>query len=207
MSGQPVEGRRDAKVAETRLPLYRHEALAARSQQQLGRPIVALPLSWTAITALLVMIVICGCTFASFADYSRTYHVRGELLQVIASQANQPQVLVTELLMPVDAIGELAEGQAVRVHLDAYPQQPRGRLRAHIESVAKVVRPSPDSHSAAARVAIAETRLACETPSPGVAVPLRPGMTFYADVVLETRTLAAWLLEPLRRSLGGDDAQ
>ena len=114
--------------------------------------------------------------------------------------------LIGRLLIPASAIGFVAPGQTVRIRYDAFPHQHFGVQRAVVTDVARAVifpgdlygplRVSAPAYPATialdAQTIVADAR----------AVPLRSGMAFSADVVLERRRIVEWLFEPLLRMRG-----
>ncbi len=140
--------------------------------------------------------------------------VAGTVAVVLVEQgdavaANQPllkllpkgAVLDAELRIPSRAMGFLREGLVVNLRLDTFPYQKYGMLPARIREVARVpVMPTDMGGAGSAEPYYKVTAKLDEQVihAFGATYPLRPGMQFQADVVLESRTLLAWLLEPLR---------
>lgn len=140
--------------------------------------------------------------------------VTGTVAVVLVEQgdavvANQPLlkllpegvVLDAELRIPSRAMGFLREGLVVNLRLDTFPYQKYGMLPARIREVARA--PVIPADMGAAGNAEPYYRVTARLDEQAVRAfggtrPLRPGMQFQADVVLESRTLLAWLLEPLR---------
>ena len=114
--------------------------------------------------------------------------------------------LVGRLLIPASAIGFVSSGQAVRVRYDAFPHQHFGVQRAVIRDVARAVIFPGDAYGplrVSAPAYPATIALDAQTiDADARAVPLRSGMSFSADVVLERRRIVEWLFEPLLRMRG-----
>ncbi|MEE1655182.1 HlyD family efflux transporter periplasmic adaptor subunit [Microvirga sp. CF3062] len=110
-------------------------------------------------------------------------------------------VLLAELFVPSRAIGFVEPGQPVRLMVDAFPYQRFGTLSGSVETVSQAVL-SPSEiigrttlTEPAYRVSVRLDRQAID--AFGREVPLQPDMTLKADIVLEGRSLVAWLFEPL----------
>ena len=102
--------------------------------------------------------------------------------------------LTAELMIPPRAAGPVTVGQPLRLELDAFPRQRYGELQATISNIADfVTMPSESSLALKQRDAAFRARAKLESST----LPLRPGMTFTASLVLDERRLIDWLLEPL----------
>ncbi|WP_201860951.1 HlyD family efflux transporter periplasmic adaptor subunit [Microvirga soli] len=109
--------------------------------------------------------------------------------------------LLAELFVPSRAIGFVEPGQRVRLMVDAFPYQRFGTISGSVETVSQAVL-SPNEvigrttlTEPAYRVTVRLDRQAID--AFGREVPLQPDMTLKADIVLEGRSLVAWLFEPL----------
>jgi membrane fusion protein len=109
--------------------------------------------------------------------------------------------LLAELFVPSRAMGFVEPGQRVRLMVDAFPYQRFGTIGGSVETVSQAVL-SPDEvigkvalSEPAYRVTVRLDRQAVD--AFGRSVPLQPDMTLKADIVLEGRSLVAWLFEPL----------
>lgn len=122
---------------------------------------------------------------------------------VLARIVPEGSTLVAELFAPSRAVGFVAVGDEVRLRFAAFPYQKFGHALGRVVSVSQatlsagdpvlsrgVVRAEP-----VYRVAVA---LHAQTVTAyGEPRPLLPGMEVEADVLLETRRLYEWVLEPL----------
>jgi len=106
---------------------------------------------------------------------------------------------------PTRAIGFVRPGQEVRLLYDAFPYQRFGSFSGRIVSVSRVV---IDPRQLAAPLAIEEPvyRVEVAPDAQGVAafgehMPLQPGMTLTANIILERRSFLDWLLAPVRAVL------
>jgi len=109
--------------------------------------------------------------------------------------------LVGRLLIPTSAIGFVAPGQTVRIRFDAFPYQHFGVFPAVIREVARGVLFSGDgygplqvTHPAYPATVALESQTVATSDA---AVPLRSGMLFSADIILERRSILEWVFEPL----------
>ncbi len=109
--------------------------------------------------------------------------------------------LVARLLIPTRAIGFVATGQTVRLRYDAFPYQHFGTQPGVLRAVASSVLFSGEAYGPLlvnqpaypATVAIAQQSI----DAPGRVVPLQAGMLLQAEIILERRSIAQWLAEPL----------
>jgi len=122
--------------------------------------------------------------------------------QLLATILPQDLSLTAEVYVPSSAIGFVRPGQAVRLLYDAFPYQRFGTFSGRVASVSDFVL-LPDEiprtfqlREAAFKVTVKIQQT--DLKSAAGAIRLRPGMLLVADIVLETRTLATWLLAPMR---------
>lgn len=121
--------------------------------------------------------------------------------EVILSLIQQDSILEAELYIPSRAIGFVEEGLPVNLRFDAYPYQKYGSHKAWVTKVSESVLHPGESQNAnglnesyyTARAVLDRQFIAAF----GESEPLRPGMKFTASIVLESRSLLEWLLEPL----------
>lgn len=125
-----------------------------------------------------------------------------------AARANVPlmtvipdgSTLLAEAYVPTKAVGFVRPGQEVRLLFDAFPYQRFGSAAGRIVSISRTPLNPEDSHVVRSeepvyRVIISLASQGVKTP--GREVPLQPGMTLTANLVLERRTFLQWLLSPL----------
>ncbi|RED10696.1 HlyD family efflux transporter periplasmic adaptor subunit [Pontivivens insulae] len=109
--------------------------------------------------------------------------------------------LEVELYVPSRAIGFIETGQDVRLLFDAFPFQRYGAQHGRILQVTSTVITPTDTNLLVdisepvyrVTVSLASDTIAAE----GRNLPVQPGMLLNANIVLEERTILAWLLEPL----------
>lgn len=109
--------------------------------------------------------------------------------------------LQVDLYVPSRAIGFVEKGQSVRLLFDAFPYQ---RFGAQFGSVTQVTSSviMPDNSELLIENGEPVYRVTVELPSNSVKLDgqdyaLQPGMLLSANIVLEDRTILAWLFEPL----------
>jgi membrane fusion protein len=110
-------------------------------------------------------------------------------------------VLRAQLFIPARAIGFVRPGQPVRLLYDAFPYQNFGAYGGQILTVSETLLTGTD---VVGPVALKEpaykATAALDKPdidAYGKKVPVQPDMMLKADVILEKRSLARWLLDPL----------
>jgi len=109
--------------------------------------------------------------------------------------------LEAHLMVPTRAIGFLAEGQEVRLSYDAFNYRRFGVYEGRIRKISRTILGPGEIvgpiqlEEPAYRVTVALADQDVE--AYGQQVPLQPGMTLSADIILEDRSLIDWLLDPL----------
>lgn len=114
-----------------------------------------------------------------------------------------PEDVILEgvLRIPNRAIGFIKNGDVVRMRLDAFPYQKFGAIHGHVEHISTVALlpyEMPDVMNNkdmlyAVRVRLDDVAITAY----GKRLPLKPSMTFTADVMMEKRRIYEWILEPL----------
>ncbi|MBB4867717.1 membrane fusion protein [Pseudomonas nitritireducens] len=133
----------------------------------------------------------------------------GDVAQVINTDSGQP--LVAALNIPTRQRGFVKVGQLVRLKLDSFPYARFGAVQASIASISDSVMNKSESTTAAAPTVPVETSnymgwatLPGDTFGPaGKPLQILPGMRGTASVVIERRTIAEWVLEPLFQIVRG----
>ncbi|MBT8092339.1 MAG: HlyD family efflux transporter periplasmic adaptor subunit [Gammaproteobacteria bacterium] len=122
--------------------------------------------------------------------------------QLLATVVPEQLQLLAEIYVPSSAIGRMRRGQNVRLMYDAFPVEEFGAFAGKVQDIAEVVLlPAEIPQAFALREAVFKVRVTLEAKAIRLQdgqARLRPGMLLGADIVVETRTLASWLLEPLR---------
>ena len=137
-------------------------------------------------------------------------------LQTAAGRAADPAVPLMEIVpegsalhaqvyAPTRAIGFVRPGQEVRLLYDAFPYQRFGSFSGRIARVSRTV---IDPRQLAAPLGIEEPVYRIEVVPDaqdvgtyGERMPLQPGMTLTANIVLDRRSFLDWLLAPLNAVL------
>ena len=109
--------------------------------------------------------------------------------------------LRAELYAPSRAVGFVAVGEEVLLRYEPYPYQKFGHYRGVVEAVSRTaVPPSARTESPPGGGPVYEVIVALQSQTVtayGEPRELRAGMAVEADVLLETRRLYEWILEPL----------
>ena len=107
--------------------------------------------------------------------------------------------MVARLNVPGNAIAFVRAGQKVNLALDAFPHERFGTIPATIQSVSLApIAKDSDHGSGQTTVYLANARLnRLAFRAYGQDQPIRPGMTFTARIIIDRRSVAAWLLDPL----------
>ena len=116
-------------------------------------------------------------------------------LMSIMPAGGKPRV---ELYVPTRAAGFLAQGQEVRLAVDAFPYQRFGTVEARITEISSAAIPRPVAEGGTVPVYL----VTAELKQPwvwafGRRQPLLPGMTLSARIVTEKQSLLEWLFEPV----------
>jgi membrane fusion protein len=131
-------------------------------------------------------------------------HEGGAILpnQLLATVLPLDLRMMAEVFVPSSAVGFIKPGQPVRLTYDAFPRQKFGTFAGHVDSVSDfVLMPSEVPQTFYPREATFKVKIRLLSDSVAINTgdaPLRPGMLLAAEIVLERRSLAEWLLEPLR---------
>lgn len=113
----------------------------------------------------------------------------------------QGVALQATLYAPSRAIGMARVGQAVRLMYDAFPYQRFGTFNGRIVGIShSVLAPTEVDAPVKLEDPVYEVRVALDRQridAFGEALPLEPGMTLTADVILDRRSFLDWILEPI----------
>ncbi|WP_417706157.1 HlyD family secretion protein [Rheinheimera aquimaris] len=105
------------------------------------------------------------------------------------------------LLVPTRAYGFVMPGQRTRLRFDAFPYQRFGLYNGEVIKTAQaIVLPGEVDMPVAVQEPVYRVEVALDSQyirAYGNSVPLQSGMLLSADIVLEQRSLLAWLFEPI----------
>ena len=117
-------------------------------------------------------------------------------------------VLEAELFVPSSAIGFLKTGQAVNLSYEAYPYQKFGMQIGYVESISRqVMLPGELPHAIRTDQPVFQVRVSLLKQTVrafGEDLNLRSGMLLEASILIESRSLLQWLLEPLYSVTGNN---
>jgi membrane fusion protein len=202
--------------------LFRPQAVAAAAGEQSSVSLPVAPLSWHLLGGFLVACLAVVLIFLGTAEYAREETAIGALAAPLAGRTTALQAapglrvdpskprlpllpdgpgLTAELILPSRAIAFVEPGQRVRLMVDAFPYRRFGTLGGTVETVSKAVL-SPDAVIGNAALTRAASRVTIRLDRRDIDAferfaPLKPAMTLRVHIVLESRSLMAWLLEPL----------
>jgi membrane fusion protein len=132
----------------------------------------------------------------SLAIHRGTSLAAGERMLTLVPRDSR---LVAELAIPSHAMGFVSKGQAINLHIDAYPYQKFGVRHGRVLDfdTATILQPARPG-----QMPVAEYRLVAELENQSVSAygsehALLAGMELSADIQLDRRTLLEWLFEPL----------
>jgi membrane fusion protein len=114
--------------------------------------------------------------------------------------------LQAEMLVPTRAIGFVTRGKELSLRYDAFPYERFGQYRAVITDVSQTVW-APGEKVGPLAVKEPAYRIVAKLDHQYVKaidqeVPLRPGMLFNADILLERRSILEWVFEPVLQLKG-----
>ncbi|WCM25916.1 HlyD family efflux transporter periplasmic adaptor subunit [Sphingomonas sp. QA11] len=114
----------------------------------------------------------------------------------------QGAAMQATLYAPSRAIGMARIGQPVRLMYDAFPYQRFGSFTGHIVRIShSVLAPNEVDTPVKLDEPVYEVGVALDNQKInafGEELPLEPGMTLTADVILDKRSFLDWVLEPIR---------
>jgi membrane fusion protein len=123
--------------------------------------------------------------------------------QTMLTIVPQGSVLEAQMFVSSQAIAAMHEGDPVSLRLAAFPYQTFGDLRGQIGQISHTTLTAAEQSSEAVADAGGRYRVRIRLPAQsltagGRAQPLRSGMAFDAQLVVERRRLIDWLLEPVK---------
>ncbi|WP_404397707.1 HlyD family secretion protein [Idiomarina loihiensis] len=146
---------------------------------------------------ILITAPVGGVVTNLIAEIGQQVQPSGSLVTVLPNNTE----LKAMLLIPTRAYGFIKPGQNTKIRFDAFPHQRFGLFDGKISRTSKsIVLPNEIDMPVAIQepvYRVEATLTAQEIRAYGESMPLQAGMLLSADVVLEQRSLLAWLFEPL----------
>jgi membrane fusion protein len=146
---------------------------------------------------LLITAPIAGRVTNLVAEIGNNVQMGLPLLTIMPDNAELQAVL----LVPTRAYGFVMPGQRTRLRFDAFPYQRFGLYEGEVIKTAQaIVLPNEVDMPVAVREPVYRVEVALASQhirAYGNTVPLQSGMLLSADIVLEQRSLLAWLFEPV----------
>jgi len=178
-----------------RLPSEREQQLAL-----LDSDISRLQQQQTELNArgeMLITAPISGRVTNLVAEIGNNVRVGLPLLTIMPDNAQLQAIL----LVPTRAYGFVMPGQRTRLRFDAFPYQRFGLYEGEVIKTAQaIVLPNEVDMPVAVQEPVYRVQVALDSQlirAYGNTVPLQSGMLLSADIVLEQRSLLAWLFEPI----------
>ena len=115
--------------------------------------------------------------------------------EAVADVVCAGETLQAELKVPETGLGKLQVGQGVKLKYDAFPYQRYGVKYGRLTWLSPAASDSRDGGTFRARVEISESELLLH----GQSRQLIAGMSGKAEIVVGSRSLIGYVLEPLRQ--------
>ncbi|CAM3926087.1 HlyD family secretion protein [Rheinheimera salexigens] len=146
---------------------------------------------------LLITAPIAGRVTNLVAEIGNNVQIGLPLLTIMPDNAKLQAVL----LVPTRAYGFVKVGQHTRLRFDAFPYQRFGLYQGQVIKTAQaIMMPNEVDMPVAVQEPVYRVEVALDSQqirAYGNTVPLQSGMLLSADIVLEQRSLLAWLFEPI----------
>ncbi|WP_417441505.1 HlyD family secretion protein [Idiomarina sp.] len=146
---------------------------------------------------ILITAPVGGVVTNLIAEVGQQVQPAGSLVTVLPNNTE----LKAMLLIPTRAYGFIKPGQNTKIRFDAFPHQRFGLFDGKISRTSKsIVLPNEIDMPVTVQepvYRVEATLTAQEIRAYGESMPLQAGMLLSADVVLEQRSILAWLFEPL----------
>ncbi|WNO59763.1 HlyD family secretion protein [Rheinheimera sp. MMS21-TC3] len=146
---------------------------------------------------LLITAPIAGRVTNLVAEIGNNVQIGLPLLTIMPDNAELQAVL----LVPTRAYGFVKVGQHTRLRFDAFPYQRFGLYQGQVIKTAQaIMMPNEVDMPVAVQEPVYRVEVALDSQqirAYGNTVPLQSGMLLSADIVLEQRSLLAWLFEPI----------
>jgi membrane fusion protein len=193
-----MEGQlREARVALGQLPTQTMSKITDLRTSQLG--LTQKRIEAENARSYVINAPVAGRVSALQVTQGSTVNSLMPMMSVVADGAK----MIAEVYAPSRAVGFAKPGEEVRLMYDAFPYQRFGSFPGHIALISHNVL-APNEVDPAMQPQIKEpvyrVRVVLNDQwvrAFGDAVPLQPGMTLQANIVLDRRTFLDWLLEPI----------
>jgi membrane fusion protein len=191
---------RQNQLTETSYALQQLPTLMSEKIQAIRNELSAVDLKIAELNgrrAYVVRAPIAGRVSTLQATVGRSAEPRLLQMEIVPNDA----VLQAELLVPTRAIGFVTAGQKIRIMYHAFPYQHFGTYLGRITKVSQTIVTGADAvgpvspKEPAYRVTATLERP--DIDAKGRKIPLQPDMLLRADIILETRPLIRWLLDPV----------
>jgi membrane fusion protein len=191
---------RQNELTETRYSLEQLPTLMAEKIQPLRNDLSETEQRIAEISAHRAYVIrapIAGRVSTLQASVGQTADPQRLQLEIIPSGS----ILLAELFVPTRAIGFVQLGQEVRILYEAFPYQKFGTYGGRIIKVSGTILTGSDAaapfalNEPAYRVVVALDRP--DIDAYGRRVPLQADMLLRAEIILDRRSLVAWLVDPL----------
>lgn len=191
---------RQSQLTETRFALIQLPTLMAQKVQTLRNDLSAAEQRIAEINSRRAYVIrspVAGIVSTLQATPGQATDPRRLQLEIVPANS----VLQAELFIPTRAVGLVQTGQEVRLLYEAFPYQKFGTYRGKIVKLSQTVLRGSDAAgpvelkepSYKATVALARTTVDAGTKT----VPLQADMLLSATIILEKRSVLAWLFDPL----------
>ncbi|CZF79014.1 Colicin V secretion protein CvaA [Grimontia celer] len=141
-----------------------------------------------------------GYVSGIFATNGEAVREGERLISIIPEEAT----LVAELMLPTRSAGFVQTGDLVKIRLDAFPYQRFGYVEGTVSLIDSVLIQQENAvfpiSEPSYRIRVTLKQAVIEQGSHEY--PLKNGLRLEADIVLESRSILGWILEPLYGLLG-----
>lgn len=192
---------RQTQITETRFTLEQLPTVTAEKSRIWRNELASIDLRITEADlrrAYVIVAPVAGRVSVVRATVGQNVDPRRLQLEIVPTDSN----LRAELFIPARAIGLIEIGQKVRILYDAFPYQKYGTYTGQIVSLSETVVTSSDIaapielREPAYKASVALDRLDVDVDDRRIS--LQPDMLLRADVILEKRSIMAWLIDPLQ---------
>lgn len=189
--------------------LFRAQVIAQQQQRLQGEVSLTQPVSFIALTGLIIALVLCALAFLYFSEYQRKEQVQGtiepmstavsqqavgDILLSTQEHSGSPQAdtLLAVVYVPVRIIELITLGQVVNMRIEALPYQRFGVQEGTVIALGSQVMTIHESQLQPLPEPSYRVVMALTTKH----LPLTQGMKLEADISAAPRRLLAWLFEP-----------